>query len=454
MKRTLILDAQVVLPGGCVKTNVLIAAGKIAALDASPQSSADRVVQAEGLLLFPGLIDDQVHFRDPGLTHKEDLATASAACAAGGVTSFLEMPNTIPSATSVEAIEAKYALAATKSIVNFGFYIGATPNNTDQLQRVENVPGIKIFIGSSTGDLLVDEQSALEHIFAKTTLPICAHCEDESTIAANRIAVGEIRDVADHSKIRDVNAAIVATKRAIKLALANQHRFHVLHVSTADEIELITAAKPWVTAEVCPHHLFFTTEDYPRLQTRIQMNPSVKPPGHQQPLWEALLRKDIQVIATDHAPHTLEEKSQRYPKSPSGMPAVENYFALMFDAMKRKNLPIELLAHWCSDAPARIWGLVGKGRIAQGYDADLVLVDPNLTRTIRDNLQWSKCKWSAWDGFELKGWPVETFVAGQSVFRLQPDDRIGTVATEHRGQRLRCDWQRGGYWSTDDGIGL
>ena len=448
MRRTLIRGARVVLPEAVTESSVLIEAGKIVSVDASGDTSADEIIDADGLILFPGLVDDQVHFREPGLTHKETLATASAACAAGGVTSFLEMPNTVPAATSVAAVEAKYQLAAASCVVNYGFYIGATPTNIEELRAAAgaNIPGIKIFIGSSTGDLLVDAQEPLERIFAETELPICAHCEDETTIAVNKQRVGTPQSVHDHSRIRDVQAAVVATKRAVDLAIRHRHRFHVLHVSTADELEIIAAARPFVTAEVCPHHLFFSTDDYDALGTRIQMNPSVKAPKHQRPLWQALQENVIQVVATDHAPHTLEEKSAAYPKSPSGMPAVENYFALLLDAAAAHGFNYNRIAAACCDAPARVWGLVGKGRIEVGYDADLVLVDPQRVRTIEDSQQWTKCGWSAWHGREVRGWPVQTFVAGRSVYRLEPHDRRGRVDSSHRGQRLTCDFRRGGYW--------
>ncbi len=453
MKRTLIRDAKVVLPTGCSVTNVLIENGKIASIDASGLSVADEVIDGRDQVLFPGLIDDQVHFRDPGLTHKEDLATASAACAAGGVTSFLEMPNTVPAAITADLIEAKYEIARQKSIVNHGFYIGATVDNLEELNLVKNVPGIKIFIGSSTGDLLVDKQAALERIFAETSLPICAHCEDESTIRENRTRIGGTNNIADHSKIRDVNAAIVATRRAIDLAVRHQHRFHVLHVSTADEIPMISQARPWLTCEVCPHHLLFDTRDYETLGTLVQMNPSIKPPEHPPALWKAMREGLVQVVATDHAPHTLEEKSVDYPASPSGLPSVENYLSLLLTHAEEHGVTLEQLASMCSDGPARIWGLVGKGRIEVGYDADLVLIDLNREKIIRNEDQLTKCKWSPWSGKRVKGLPVRTIVGGETVFRLQAGEDVGFVDRSHRGQRLQCDHSRGGYWSTPDGIG-
>lgn len=446
--KTLICNADVVLPKAMVRTNVLVDQGKIVSLDAPDTATADQRVDASGLLLMPGVIDDQVHFREPGLTHKEDLSTASRACAAGGITTYLEMPNTKPAAKTVELVEQKYERAAQVSLVNYGFYIGATVDNVEELKRATNIPGIKIFIGSSTGDLLVDDQQALERIFGDTKLPICAHCEDEATVRANAERLQGTQRVEDHSRIRDHQAAIIATKRAIDLAIRHRHRFHVLHVSTGAEVPLLAPAKPWVTAEVCPHHLFFSVEDYQRLGSLIQMNPSIKFQEDCEVLWKALLEGDIQVIATDHAPHLLSEKALPYPQSPSGLPAVENSLALMLHQASLKRCTYVDIASWMSDAPARVWGLVRKGRIETGYDADLVLVDPNLQRTIRNEDQWTKSKWSPWHGETLTGWPVMTWVHGRLVY-----DR-GQMHEQVRGERVRCDHERGGYWSTHEGIGV
>jgi dihydroorotase len=454
MARVLIRNGIVILPSGRAETNILLVDQRIAAIDASPDCRADEVVDASGLVIFPGLIDDQVHFREPGLTHKEDLATASAACAAGGVTSFLEMPNTRPSAITCQLVADKYRLASTKSLVNYGFYIGATAHNIDELVRATDLPGIKIFVGSSTGDLLVDEQAALEQIFAETNLPICAHCEDETTVRLNQQRLGSSLTVADHSRVRDHQAAIIATRRMLDLAKRHQHRFHVLHVSTAAEVPLLADARPWVTAEVCPHHLFFSVDDYPRLGSRIQMNPSVKFKEDNAGLWQGLLDGAIQVIATDHAPHTLEEKRQPYPQSPSGLPAVENYFALLLNAAQQGRCRWEQIAAWTSDAPARIWGLVGKGRIEVGYDADLVLVDPRRVKTIQDEHQWTKSKWSPWAGETLTGWPVQTIVGGRTIYRDDGRQPRGAIIDPAPARPVQCDHARGGFWSTLDGIGL
>lgn len=439
--RTLIKNAQVVLPGETIRTSVLVENSKIADIGPAPQVAVDETVDATGLFLIPGVIDDQVHFREPGAEHKEDLRSASRACAKGGVTTYLEMPNTSPETITCERLDDKLARAAARSVVNFGFYIGATGDNISELQRAERTPGIKIFIGSSTGNLLVDEQEALETIFAETRLPITAHCEDETTVRANRARIGETSDVADHSRIRDHRAALLATQRAMDLAFRHQHRFHVLHVSTGDEAELVADHRGLITAEVCPHHLFFSVDDYARLGTRIQMNPSVKTAEDNRRLWQALLDGRIQVIATDHAPHTLEEKSRPYPASPSGLPAVENSLALLLNQVHLGHCTLEQVVHWMCTAPAKVWDIIDKGEIRVGYDADLVLVDLNDTRTILDENQWTRCGWSPWHGTELTGWPVRTWVLGQTAYV------DGHLIDSCRGRAAQYDHARGGYWA-------
>ena len=440
--KTLIKNATVALPGETARTSVLIDGDKIADVDPARQIIAEVVVDAEGLHLLPGVVDDQVHFREPGLTHKEDLYTAGRACAKGGVTTFLEMPNTDPSTVNQAALEDKLTLAAEKSLVNYGFYIGATPDNVAELRAAQRTPGIKIFIGSSTGSLLVDEQEALEEIFAETTLPICAHCEDETTVRANAERYAGTTDVADHSRIRDHQAALIATRRALDLAFRHRHRFHVLHVSTGAETALLDDHRGLITAEACPHHLLFNTTDYARLGSRVQMNPSIKNPEDSEQLWQALLDGRIQVVATDHAPHTLEEKRRPYPGSPSGLPAVENSLALMLHQVNQGRCTLEQVVAWMCDAPARVWDIVDKGRIAAGYDADLVLVDMHKTATVRDDEQETKSGWSPWHGETLTGWPVRTWVMGHEVFR---DGRFDET---RRGREATYDHARGGYWRT------
>jgi dihydroorotase len=417
--KILFKNVQAALPAGIEKTSVLVEGATIADVDPAIQVPVDQVIDGDGKYLLPGIVDDQVHFREPGLTHKEDLAHASRACAKGGVTSFLEMPNTIPNCTTQDRLNQKLEIARRHSLVNYGFYIGATTTNIEDLKTAKRTPGIKIFIGSSTGDLLVDEQDALERIFAETTLPICAHCEDETTVRQNAARYANETNVSAHSKVRDHEAAVIATKRAIDLSTRHRHPFHVLHVSTADEIPLIAAAPGWLTAEVCPHHLFFNVDDYERLGSLVKMNPSIKTANDNQQLWQALLDGTITVIATDHAPHTAEEKELAYPQCPSGLPAVENSLALILNQVNLGRCTIEQVVQWMSTEPARIWNLKNKGRIEVGADADLVLVDMNLEQTILNEKQETKCKWSPWHGRRLTGWPVATWVMGRQVFELE-----------------------------------
>ena len=439
--RLLISGATCILPTGQARVDLLIENGKILGIDPPQGASVDETIHAEDLVVIPGVVDDQVHFRDPGLTHKEDLHTATRACAKGGVTSFLEMPNTKPTTTTCDRLTEKLTLASEKCLVNYGFYIGATPANLDELKTAKRTPGIKIFIGSSTGDLLVDNQQDLERIFAETTLPICAHCEDEATVRANSLRLNGGSKYEDHSQIRDEAAAVIATKRALDLAIRHRHRFHVLHVSTAAETELLRDPQGLITAEACPHHLFFNVDDYERLGSLVQMNPSIKTSADNEGLWRALKDGRIQVIATDHAPHTLEEKQQPYPKSPSGLPAVENSLALMLDCVNAGICSLESVVHWMCDAPSRVWDMVGKGRIAEGYDADLVLVDLGRKQTVRNENQQTKCGWSPWDGVTLQGWPVRTIVGGKTVFL------DGKFDESIRGSEIIFDHSKGGYWA-------
>lgn len=443
--KTLIKYANVVLPGETRTAAVLLDGSAIADIDPAPQIQVDEVVDASGLHLLPGVVDDQVHFREPGLTHKEDLQHASRACARGGVTTFLEMPNTRPATTTQNRLEEKLQIASTNSLVNYGFYIGATNDNLNDLQHAHRTPGIKIFIGSSTGDLLVDDQDTLEGIFAETSLPITAHCEDETTIRANAERFAGSTDVADHSRIRDHQVAITATRRAIDLARRHRHRFHVLHVSTGAETQLLTEHGTLLTGEACPHHLLLNTGDYQRLGTLVQMNPSLKSPDDNVELWEALRQGLLQVIATDHSPHTLEEKEQPFPQSPSGLPGIENSLALMLDQVHQGRCTLQQIAHWMCDAPARVWDMVGKGRIARGYDADLVLVDLEKTEAVLNERQLTKCGWSPWHGVSLTGWPVRTWVGGKQVYCH------GAFDDACRGREVRFDHERGGYWKTGGG---
>ena len=437
-----IINGRVVLPTGIAEVDLLLQDGKIVAID-NKIRSGDEVLDASGLVIIPGVVDDQVHFREPGATHKEDIASGSAACAAGGVTTFLEMPNTFPPATTCQAVESKYKIAEACSLVNFGFYIGATKDNVQELKNAKDIPGIKIFVGSSTGDLLVDEQEALEKIFSSVSLPITAHCEDESTIQINKEIFKDTNDVKDHSRIRDRVAAVKSTRRMLDLSNAYDKRFHLLHISTAEEVEMIADHRSLVTGEACLHHFHFTTQDYETLGTRIQMNPSVKEKKDVDAIWKGLLCNNIQVIATDHAPHTLDEKRSPYPKSPSGLPAVENSLSLMLDRVNRNMCTLEQVVGWMCDAPARTWDLLGKGRIEIGADADLAVIDLDRSHMILDSNQITKSKWSPWHGKSVKGKVVKTIVGGKTVW----DD--GSFDFSVRGKRVQVDHGLGGYWATN-----
>ncbi|ABA19746.1 Dihydroorotase multifunctional complex type [Trichormus variabilis ATCC 29413] len=388
-------------------------------------------IDAKGLTLLPGVIDPQVHFREPGLEHKEDLFTASCACAKGGVTSFLEMPNTRPLTTSQQALDDKLQRAASKCLVNYGFFIGATGENTPELLAANPTPGIKIFMGSMHGQLLVDQDAVLESIFAQGQRLIAVHAEDQARINQRRQEFAGIQDPAIHSQIQDNQAALLATQLALKLSKKYQRRLHILHMSTADEAELLRQDKPiWVTAEVTPQHLVLNTGDYERIGTLAQMNPPLRSPHDNEVLWQALRDGVIDFIATDHAPHTLEEKAQPYPNSPSGMPGVETSLAVMLTAAMEGKCTIAQVANWMSKAVAVAYGIPNKGAIAPGYDADLVLVDLNTYRPVLREELLTKCRWSPFEGWNLTGWADTTIVGGQIVYHK------GKLNTEARGQAL------------------
>ena len=415
----LIHRARILLPDGTFLLGDLRSRGdKIDSIAPELEPEAgDRTIDAEGLTLLPGAIDPQVHFREPGLEHKEDLATASRACAKGGVTSFLEMPNTKPLTTVRDALNDKLQRAAAKSLVNYGFFIGATAENLPDLLTANPTPGIKIFMGSMHGPLLVDEEVALDRIFAKGDRLIAVHAEDMGRIAERRKLFAGRTDPAVHSQIQDTQAALNATKLALKLSKKYQRRLHVLHLSTGDEAELLRQEKPaWVTAEVTPQHLLLNIAAYEKLGTLAQMNPPIRSPQDNEILWKALLDGVIDFIATDHAPHTLEEKAKGYPNSPSGMPGVETSLPLMLTQAKEGRCTVPQVARWMSSAVAEAYLIPNKGAIAPGWDADLVLVDLNDRRPVRREELATKCGWSPFEGWNLTGWPAYTIVGGEVAF--------------------------------------
>lgn len=432
----LIRNAQVLLSDGNFQSaDVWIEGGVIGQIGPNLERDADTVIEANQLTLLPGVIDPQVHFREPGLEHKEDLTTASRACARGGVTSFLEMPNTKPLTINQDALNDKLTRAAQKSFVNFGFFIGATAENLPDLQTATPTPGIKIFMGSMHGDLLVDQEAALDRIFATGTRLIAVHAEDQARIAQRRQEFAGSTDPAIHSVIQDNQAALNATQLALKLSKKYQRRLHILHLSTAEEAELLRHDKPaWVTAEVTPQHLLLNTGDYEKLGSLIQMNPPIRSVHDNAVLWRALQDGVIDFIATDHAPHTLAEKGMANAanpadeeatsitvflepaKVPSGMPGVETALPLMLTQAMQGRCSVAQVSRWMSTAVAKAYGIVGKGAIAPGYDADLVLVDLDTYHPVlREELQ-TKCGWSPFEGWNLTGWPVMTIVGGQVVY--------------------------------------
>lgn len=434
----LIRRAHIILPNGELMIGDVLTRDR-QIVEVAPEISQPEISQtalvteidAEGLTLLPGVIDPQVHFREPGLEHKEDLFTASCACAKGGVTSFLEMPNTRPLTTTQQALDDKLERASHKCLVNYGFFIGATTENLPDLLLAKPTPGIKIFMGSMHGQLLVDGETALSAIFAKGDRLIAVHAEDQARINQRRQEFANIHDPAVHSQIQDDRAAMLATQLALKLSQKYQRRLHILHMSTALEADLLRQEKPsWVTAEVTPQHLLLNTSAYEKIGTLAQMNPPLRSPHDNEVLWQALRDGVIDFIATDHAPHTLEEKAQEYPNSPSGMPGVETSLALMLTAAMQGQCTVAQVVNWMSKAVAVAYGIPNKGAIAPGYDADLVLVDLNTYRPVRHEELLTKCHWSPFEGWNLTGWAVTTIVGGEIVY-----DK-GQVNTQVRGQAL------------------
>jgi len=414
----LIRNARIARPDGTTfDGDVACEDGLIARIDPAITAAARETIDAAGKLLLPGVIDPQVHFREPGNEHKEDLGSGSRAAVRGGVTSFLEMPNTAPPTTTQAALDEKLARAAQKSVANYGFFIGATPDNLEALNSVTPACGIKIFMGSSTGSLLVNRPEDLERIFANGTRLIAVHAEDEARIHTRRAQFAGRTDPAVHSEIRDNETARLATELALTLSKKYQRRLHILHLSTREEVAMLRVDKPaWVTAEVIPNHLLLNTADYARLGTLVQMNPPIRSPQDNAALWAGLHDGIIDFIATDHAPHTLDEKKQAYPNTPSGMPGVETSLPLMLTAMREGRCTLAEIQKWMCYGPAEAYRIPNKGKILDGWDADLTLVDIEHTRPVRNEETFTKVHWSPWHGRELCGWPLYTIVNGEIAF--------------------------------------
>ncbi|MGZ5273115.1 MAG: dihydroorotase [Kaistella sp.] len=439
--KILIKNAQIVNENKIFKGDLLIEDDIIVKIGNSiPEENADRIIDAEGKYLLPGVIDDQVHFREPGLTHKGDIESESRAAVAGGVTSFIEQPNTVPNAVTQELLEDKYKIASEKSFANYSFMMGGTNDNLEEILKTNprNVAGIKLFLGSSTGNMLVDNPETLENIFRKTKMLIAVHCEDEATIRANtekyRKEYGDDIPMKFHHLIRSEEACYISSSKAVELAKKTGARLHVFHVSTAKETGLFRNDIPLkdkkITAEVCVHHLAFTDADYETKGTLIKWNPAVKTQKDKDGLWEALLDDRIDVIATDHAPHTWEEKQNVYTKAPSGGPLIQHSLVMLIENFKTGKIFLEKIVEKMCHNPAILFQIEKRGFIRENYKADLVLVDLNAGLTVsKENLLY-KCGWSPLEGTAFHSKVTHTFVNGNLVFEN------GKVAEEKFGERL------------------
>ncbi len=438
----LIKNAQIVNEGQIFSGSVLIRNGLIEKIGKEENITSDgvEVIDAKGKFLIPGVIDDQVHFRDPGLTNKGDIYTESKAAVAGGVTSFMEMPNTIPNTLTQELLEEKYQMAAKKSLANFSFYMGASNNNLDEVVKTNprNVCGIKVFMGSSTGNMLVDNSDTLQGIFKNAPCLIAVHCEDEATIRKNtenaRKKYGENIPVYLHPIIRSAEACYKSSSFAVELATKYNTRLHVLHISTALETKLfrndIALKDKRITAEVCVHHLWFSAEDYDKKDAFIKWNPAIKTIGDKKELFKAMIDDRMDVIATDHAPHTLREKQNNYFKAPSGGPMVQHSLVAMMEFYKRGKITMERIVEKMCHAPADCFNVEKRGFIKEGYHADLVIVDANKPqRVLKSNILY-KCGWSPLEGVTLSSSVLSTFVNGIRVFHK------GKFSESVKGQRL------------------
>jgi dihydroorotase len=415
---------DLILKGGTVvnhdgvgRRDIGVVAGRVHAIGDLGQASAGEIVDCTGLHILPGVVDSQVHFREPGLEHKEDLETGSRAAVLGGVTAVFEMPNTKPLTTSAEALADKVSRATNRMHCDFAFWVGGTRDNSKDVGELERLPGaagIKIFMGSSTGDLLVEDDDGVYSILKNTRRRAAFHSEDEFRLR-ERLGERVPGDPASHPVWRDEIAALQCTQRLVAVARKARARIHVLHISTAEEIEFLEHHKDVATCEATPHHLTLTADDYARLGTLLQMNPPVRSARHRDGVWRGISQGIVDVLGSDHAPHTLAEKAKPYPDSPSGMTGVQTLVPVMLDHVNAGRLSLERLVDLTSHGPNRIFGMARKGRIAAGYDADFTIVDMKRRETITNAQQGSKAGWTPHDGREVTGWPVGTFVRGTKV---------------------------------------
>jgi dihydroorotase len=425
---------EAMTPGGRVRADIGVRRERIAAIgDLAPESAAE-VFEARGLTVLPGVIDSQVHFREPGLTWKEDLETGSRGAVLGGVTSVFEMPNTRPATTTAEALADKLARARGRMHCDHAFYVGATHDNVGQLSELERTPGcagVKTFMGSSTGDLLVADDAGVEAVLRAVRRRAAFHSEDESRLQERKSLARE-GDWTSHPEVRDVEAAVRSTTRLLAMGQRLGKRVHILHVTTAEEVDLVAANRAVATMEANPQHLTFAApEVYERLAGFAQMNPPIREARHREGLWRGIAQGVIDVLGTDHAPHTREEKAQPYPASPSGMPGVQTLVPVMLTHVAEGRLTLERFVDLTAHGPQRVFGLADKGRIAVGWHADFTVVDLAAERIIRAEEQATRVGWTPFDGFAAKGWPVATIIRGRVVMRE------GEVLTPGAGEPIR-----------------
>jgi len=446
MNKILIKNAQIVNEGSIFKSDIFIEGDRIVEIgeSISAKTSDTKIIEANGKYLLPGLIDDQVHFREPGLTHKANIETESKAAVAGGITSFIEMPNTVPQATTIEKLEEKFTIASETSWANYSFMFGGTNDNLDEILKVDKqkVAGLKLFLGSSTGNMLVDNPEVLEDIFSKTDLLISVHCEDEKTIQDNLEkylkVYGDDIPIEMHPKIRSAEACYLSSSKAIELAKKTGARLHVFHLSTEIETHLFTNKIPLsekkITSEVCVHHLWFTEEDYKTKGTKIKWNPAVKSQKDKNGLWKALLDDRIDVLATDHAPHTLDEKNNSYTKAPSGGPLVQHALLALLEMYHKGVISLEKIVEKSAHNPAILFQIKKRGYIKEGYKADLVLVDLVNPWTVNKENIYYKCGWSPFEGTTFKSRVTHTFINGILAYEnfKFPNRTIGERLTFNR----------------------
>ena len=425
-----ISGGTVMTPMGRAATDLGVRDGRIAALGDLGRAAVAERFDADGLHVLPGVVDTQVHFREPGLEHKEDLETGTRGAAKGGVTAVFEMPNTSPNTDSAAALAEKLRRAEGRTWCDHAFFLGATDANAEELGTLEQLPGcagVKIFMGSSTGSLLVADDSTLRRVLASGRRRAAIHAEDEDRLNARKALLDPAAGVAQHPHLRDVETAVLATRRILALARETRRRIHVLHISTAEELPLLAAAKDVATVETTPQHLTLSAPDcYERWGSYAQMNPPVREARHREALWRAVADGVIDVIGSDHAPHTREEKERPYPASPSGMPGVQTLVPLMLDHVNAGRLSLERFVDLTSAGPNRIYGIANKGRIALGYDADFTVVDLKARRTITNDWMETRCGWTPFDGKTVTGWPAATAIRGNIVMR--EDELLGQPA--------------------------